>query len=523
MHGNHAHPQPRWNIRRGVRYASWVLISSLVVTGSVACVLVCTTQGAWILLQGILRRHAASLTSSIQEIRGTLWDGIVLHQVTLTGLRIVSAQGTLQAEEIDFSPLRSWDRYQPTWTIRALQAHHTRWAEQISIERVHGSTLRGFVAEGIRSSGLKRLPMESRLEIQRVETDWPMTWAHLRNVDNGRVWLEQVDPIVFFITRHGQELEIKTSTNAVDIQEVLGLFPQWHTIAPLKGTINNLILMAKGAARQWTIVGNGQIAQASWKHMTVANSASKINVRIAGASLPPRIIGTVDVWGGTLLAKRTRITLQPSTITFTGDPLKPAFDCQGRSTVGRTVINIHLQGTKDEPRLELASQPPLAQETLLFMLATGKTWRATRETFAQGTVSTTLVTDVVDYLFFGGFGNRLARRFGISEFGLTQNVERNLVGAQATFGDRVMFDVLVDPTAVHHSSGQAAAGSSAPQQQLVPYQVGAEYQATEDTSIRVEGERSAAPSRTGTPSSLSESSTAPATDSTLLLKLKKQF
>ena len=192
--------------------------------------------------------------------------------------------------------------------------------------------------------------------------------------------------------------------------------------------------------------------------------------------------------------------------------------------MGRTAIHLHLQGTKDAPQLELTSQPPLAKETLLLMLATGKTWRATRETFAQGTVSTTLVTDVVDYLFFGGFGNRLARRFGISEFGLTQNVERNLVGAQATFQDRVMFDVLVDPSAMHRTTSQAAAGSSAPQQQLPPYQVGAEYQATDDTSIRVEGERSAAPSRPGPPSALGgPSSTTPAVDNTLLLKLKKQF
>ena len=87
-----------------------------------------------------------------------------------------------------------------------------------------------------------------------------------------------------------------------------------------------------------------------------------------------------------------------------------------------------------------------------------------------------------------------------------------------------MFDVLVDPTAVHHTTSQATAESPAPQQQLVPYQVGAEYQATEDTSIRVEGERSAAPSHAGTPNSLNESaSTTPAVDNTLLLKLKKQF
>jgi hypothetical protein len=249
------------------------------------------------------------------------------------------------------------------------------------------------------------------------------------------------------------------------------------------------------------------------------NNAGRVDLQLRNAR---RLTGEMVCWGGTLTAKQVVFIVRPSTLTFTGDLFSPGLDLNGSASVGITKIQVALKGTKQVPQLVLNSEPPLSQETLLLMLVTGKTWRLAREALTQGEISSELATDFIDYVFFGGLGNRMARRFGITDIAITQDVERNMVGAQTTFVDRMTLDVEVDPS--KRSNTAATAEQPEGSKQSLPVRVGAEYQVTDRTALRLEGERSPIEQKSLPQEGvLATEKSAPEVDNTILLKVKRRF
>jgi hypothetical protein len=124
--------------------------------------------------------------------------------------------------------------------------------------------------------------------------------------------------------------------------------------------------------------------------------------------------GKIVIRRAWLQAPRSVVRLGESRLIFDGDPRDPQLDINGISTVARLRIRITVKGTRKEPRMELASDPPLPQEQLMLMLTTGKRWDSLSGLNTNYKMTPELAGDFVDYFFFGGAGLQVAKFLGLS-------------------------------------------------------------------------------------------------------------
>lgn len=506
--------------QRRIARALLPALASLCIFLGLAGYLLFSAKGAEWMTRLALSHYLGLRHISIGRIQGNALEGFTAKEVRIPDLLRSYPGAALDIAEASLAPLFQWNALGPQFTGRGVRLHPSPLAETITAESAEGTVFGGIVFHEMHFSGLRRLPPGNMLDIQELDSAWPVNWQHLRSVNNGRLRVPESDPVVFFGRRQEGRVDARVFSKALDIQETLTVFAASRGLGQgIRGTVNDLNLTISGNPSGWDFEGTFQIAQAARQEVAIANNAGR--VRLSVALSPLRVTGEVLCWGGTITAKQVLINVRPSKLLFSGDPAAYAFELNGGSVIGTTKIYLTLKGTKSSPKLMLASEPPMSQEILLLMLATGKSWRGAREAFAQGEVSSELATDFIDYAFFGGLGNRMARWFGITDLAITQNPEHNSVGAQATFADRMMLDVEVDP-AQRGDAGQAAqpAGSK----QSLPYRVGAEYQVTDRTSVRIEGERTPVDQKSAVPADPSAAAkTLPEIDSSVLLKVKRQF
>jgi len=188
-----------------------------------------------------------------------------------------------------------------------------------------------------------------------------------------------------------------------------------------------------------------------------------------------RLNGEIVFNSGEVSGLRTAlIKLKPSKIIFEGDPKNPKINVRGTAKVEKTKISVFLQGPIHDPQLRVSSYPPLREELLLIMLATGKSWGGTQTALEQGQVSADMIRDFVDYFFFSGKGDKIAKRFGLSDISVTYDAQTKGIGVKTSLADKaeVRYDV---------QNPQGAAGQNAPVQT-----VGGEVKITDTISVEAE-------------------------------------
>jgi autotransporter translocation and assembly factor TamB len=168
--------------------------------------------------------------------------------------------------------------------------------------------------------------------------------------------------------------------------------------------------------------------------------------------------------------------LSESSVVFSGDPAQPALDLQGRCKVGATEIIATLRGTLRKPDLTLRSEPPRPKELLLYMLATGDSWEGAEIALSEGKIPVDVARDLIDHLFFGGRGRKVAAFLGIKNVSLTY-----IKGTQGIEVKKAITDKL--SVRYGFTPAQAAAVSSSPTQT-----VGGEYSVTKSLSVGAERE-----------------------------------
>ncbi len=191
---------------------------------------------------------------------------------------------------------------------------------------------------------------------------------------------------------------------------------------------------------------------------------------------------------------------------FTGRWNVPKLDIKGSTAIEGVKIFATLQGTMEKPDLKLVSEPPLPQEALLLMLATGKRWRNLEGSFNQGEIPLVLARDFLDYFFLSGVGTELAERFGISNVSLTYDSATQGVGLRSTLSDKAELRYGVEQPEAYE------------RQQSPKQKIGAEYKISDQVSIEAQGivKQQETPAAAGTPQASQK-------DGQVLLKYKKKF
>ncbi|MBA3651107.1 MAG: translocation/assembly module TamB domain-containing protein, partial [Chthoniobacterales bacterium] len=115
----------------------------------------------------------------------------------------------------------------------------------------------------------------------------------------------------------------------------------------------------------------------------LATGAAVIDMKMAGTGLHPQLQGQVRL-------EKFEATLPFSTLTINlgflyfdpDDPLNPKIELRGTSLIQDYTVHVYVYGTANAPEAVFSSEPPLPQEDIISLLATG----VTRENLSGGNV-----------------------------------------------------------------------------------------------------------------------------------------
>ncbi len=506
--------------------AGWMLTIALAVGW--ACL---TTSGSSALIRLLMSRYVRGAQIAVADIDGTLVQGITFHHVTLHQLTHLPPGSELIAEQIHVM-LTPRELLSSRLEASELHLRIPGYVEEALASRVAGSLADGFSVHNVELHGLRRLDPAATAFIQRVDVAAPMLHGldlHQARVSvhNGRVVLPDADPIIVFGRLDGGQLDAQLYSRSLNTKEILQVFPTFRLLRTTIGTLVEVRVDVGGTWHEPLFTGTYRVEKLTRRGFSLVNAPGALQLRLSGleAAESLQLYGDVTFLGGTLAGPHSSVRLEPSRITFVGDPTVPQFDLRGTSTVKGTSIRIAFKGTWYAPDLTVASSPPLPPDRLLLMLVTGQHWAGTESIMNEGELSPDVARDFIDYFFFGGLGSRLAQRLGISDVSLRYAPETNTIGVTTTIADRMAVTYQAE-----QPRGRPAdqAKPSAEPEPGPTYKIGAEYRVTENTSFKLEGEREftrtdkTQPLATTTPST-STAGAVPQTRDEVTLKVERRF
>jgi len=115
----------------------------------------------------------------------------------------------------------------------------------------------------------------------------------------------------------------------------------------------------------------------------LATGRAIIDMTMTGTGLHPQLQGQVRLENFDATLPFSTLSINLGFVYFTpDDPLNPRLELQGTSLVRDYTIHVYVYGTANAPQAVFSSEPPLPQEEIISLLATG----TTREELSSGNV-----------------------------------------------------------------------------------------------------------------------------------------
>jgi autotransporter translocation and assembly factor TamB len=106
----------------------------------------------------------------------------------------------------------------------------------------------------------------------------------------------------------------------------------------------------------------------------LANGRSIVDLHLTGTGLHPGLDGWVRLDNVDATLPFSRLEIASGFLYFDpSDPLNPKIDMHGRSVIRDYTVNVYIYGTSLAPEAIFTSEPPLPQEEIISLLATGTT------------------------------------------------------------------------------------------------------------------------------------------------------
>ncbi|MEZ0275815.1 MAG: translocation/assembly module TamB domain-containing protein, partial [Roseimicrobium sp.] len=106
----------------------------------------------------------------------------------------------------------------------------------------------------------------------------------------------------------------------------------------------------------------------------VLNGSVLVNAHVGGTGAATAIEGKGSLDGAKLMLPFSRLTITRGELVFTKeDPLDPDIDVQGDSLINNYQVTVYAYGKARAPKLRFTSSPPLPENEIASLLATGST------------------------------------------------------------------------------------------------------------------------------------------------------
>jgi len=465
-----------------IRKVFLILILVLVVSaGFVVYFVLLTSTGSKMAVRHVLQANSIDHNISFESADGNLAEGVRFKQLRLTGLKELPDKSELIVEdmyvkvssleidglEIQISNARlkmpasdpvilngSFNKGQIDAVLRSdlLDINEAagylfktpeikQWPgviRQLEV-KVYGSYLTPALNASMLMTGLKGLPEKSELKFQDVYVK-----AHSYDIKglevyvyNARLKMPVSDPVVINGSFFAGALNANVYSASVDISEIAGYFPKNPHTRHLHGEVKQLDTHINGDYAAPVVTGSLMIEEADNRQVKIKECPVQFDLRLKDLSSSPQMAGVIAISSGKVIAGQSSFQLDPSKLYYSGNPENPRLDLNGETVISKVNIRIGIKGMLAEPDINLSSEPSLTQQELMVMLATGKKWEGFSESISTGTVSPALTKDFVEFMFLGGTGNKVAERFGLTNFSVNVGPDSRGIGASKQLAEGV--------------------------------------------------------------------------------------
>ena len=115
----------------------------------------------------------------------------------------------------------------------------------------------------------------------------------------------------------------------------------------------------------------------------LATGEAKTDLKLTGTGVRPGLQGVVQMEDVEATLPFSRLDVTRGALTFSpNDPMNPTIDLHGTSVIRDYTVRVYVYGTLLSPQAIFTSEPPLAQEEIISLIATG----ATRRELSTGNV-----------------------------------------------------------------------------------------------------------------------------------------
>lgn len=380
-------------------------------------------------------------------------------------------------------------------------------AQDIQIGSVSGQIQDGLTISHLELKNLKKFPPGTYIRIQEITIRLKSLKATDLHVDfeNIRVFLPHSEPIIFSGRYSNGSLACNIYSNNISIPEILTFVPKKIASNP-QGNISKIDLYLEGPPDNAQVKGSFNIDQLIMPRFTLSDAPGELNLMLKRVPTGYSPSGELHVRTGKVRTKFSNMRLQESYLYFSKSFAEPTFDVHGQASVGKTEMDISLRGSPKGPLWKFSSNPPLPEEILMLMFATGKSFEIVQDSWDQQKLTPDVAKDLIDYLLLGGEGGRFAEKFGIKDVSLIYDSEVDVAGIGVTKEVTQYLDVgyQIEQEKVSTTTGD------------IKHTLGAEFKINPKLSVEVDKElyQYRNQERLDTPTK---------TDDKILLKYKTQF
>jgi len=126
--------------------------------------------------------------------------------------------------------------------------------------------------------------------------------------------------------------------------------------------------------RDWTFDVEIKTTEPFIIRSNLAQGRVRLDLRLGGTGLAPSLEGMARIHNLVASLPFSRLEVERGYVYFVpGDPFNPILDIRGTSRIRNYNITAYIYGTANKPETVFTSEPPLAQEEIIALLATGAT------------------------------------------------------------------------------------------------------------------------------------------------------
>ena len=248
---------------------------------------------------------------------------------------------------------------------------HSAAYASVTVESFRGTIAQGLTLSHVEIRNWPLLGPRAVVRLQRVELRLPSLNRHRFSVNifNGRVELPNCEALVF----NGRYAEGKIDANAfsqgLDAVVVMQPFMPASMLKNLQGSVSHVDFSIKGNLSSPRLVGYFHVDRIKYSTVVVREGLAHFDLTV-GQRGPDEwtLEGFVSLENGLVNVRRKTIDLEPSRVTFNGDPADMTLAIYGTTQANEYTIDFNILGTFRQPQLQVFSDPYLPQDLAMVAL-----------------------------------------------------------------------------------------------------------------------------------------------------------